>query len=122
MIFQCLHRGDERIPKIQENYEFDECSLFERTEYPEVFFVEERHASDPTNWFLPNESAVEAMLRSSGFRLMQTRNGRFISAPVEHAMPWNRRLPYHEFQCTTPFPPFAQEATSGGNEEFLKPR
>lgn len=67
MLFQCLQRGDERRPKLQENYDFSEWSLFDRDDYPKLFFVEERYASDPTNWFIPNTAAMEAMLRSSGF-------------------------------------------------------
>jgi hypothetical protein len=30
-----------------------------------------RFAGDPTNWRLPNHTAVEAMLRSSGLRVVQ---------------------------------------------------
>jgi tRNA (mo5U34)-methyltransferase len=67
MLFQCLQRGDERIPDLQENYDFSEWSVFDRPEYPKLFFVEERYASDPTNWFIPNRSAMEALLRSAGF-------------------------------------------------------
>lgn len=67
MLFQCLQRGDERIPALAENYDFSEWSLFDRPDYPKLFFVEERYASDPTNWFIPNKSAMEAMLRSAGF-------------------------------------------------------
>lgn len=67
MLFQCLQRGDERIPDLQENYDFCEWSLFDQPDYPKLFFVEERYASDPTNWFLPNTAAMEAMLRSAGF-------------------------------------------------------
>jgi tRNA (mo5U34)-methyltransferase len=67
MLFQCLQRGDERIPDLQENYDFSEWAMFDQPDYPKLFFVEERYASDPTNWFIPNKSAMEAMLRSSGF-------------------------------------------------------
>lgn len=69
MLFQCLQRGDERLPELQENYDFSEWSLFDRADYPKLFFVEERYASDPTNWFIPNRAAMEAMLRSSGFSI-----------------------------------------------------
>jgi tRNA (mo5U34)-methyltransferase len=67
MLFQCLQRGDERIPDLQEDYDFSEWAIFDRLDYPKLFFVEERYASDPTNWFIPNKAAMEAMLRSSGF-------------------------------------------------------
>jgi tRNA (mo5U34)-methyltransferase len=33
-------------------------------------FLEHRLSEDPTNWWAPNHAAVEAMLRSSGFRLL----------------------------------------------------
>ncbi|MCX2721445.1 TIGR04290 family methyltransferase [Roseibium salinum] len=69
MLFQCLQRGDERIPDLQENYDFSEWNIFDRPDYPKLFFVEESYASDPTNWFIPNKAAVEAMLRSSGFSI-----------------------------------------------------
>ncbi|MFD1745554.1 TIGR04290 family methyltransferase [Rhizobium helianthi] len=70
MLFQCLQRGDERTPALEENYDFSEWSLFDRPDYPKLFFVEERYASDPTNWFIPNTAAMEAMLRTSGFRIV----------------------------------------------------
>lgn len=69
MLFQCLQRGDERIPDLRENYDFSEWAIFDRPDYPKLFFVEERYASDPTNWFIPNKAAMEAMLRSSGFTI-----------------------------------------------------
>ena len=67
MLFQCLQRGDERIPDLKENYDFSEWSVFDQLDYPKLFFVEERYAGDPTNWFIPNKAAIEAILASSGF-------------------------------------------------------
>lgn len=67
LLFQCLQRGDERIPDLEEDYDFSEWAVFDRPDYPKLFFVEERYAFDPTNWFIPNKAAIEAMLRSSGF-------------------------------------------------------
>jgi tRNA (mo5U34)-methyltransferase len=32
-------------------------------------FIEHRFAGDPTNWWIPNRSCTEAMLRSAGFRI-----------------------------------------------------
>jgi tRNA (mo5U34)-methyltransferase len=69
MLFQCLQRGDERIPELEEDYQFSEWAAFDRPDYPKLFFVEERYASDPTNWFIPNKAGMEAMLRSSGFTI-----------------------------------------------------
>ncbi|TCU32609.1 TIGR04290 family methyltransferase [Rhizobium azibense] len=69
MLFQCLQRGDERIAALEEDYDFSEWTVFDRPDYPKLFFVEKRYAADPTNWFIPNKAAVEAMLRSSGFTI-----------------------------------------------------
>lgn len=55
------------ISTLQLDYEFSQWNVFDRRDYPTLFFVEERYAADPTN--IPNKAAVEAMLRSSGFAL-----------------------------------------------------
>jgi tRNA (mo5U34)-methyltransferase len=39
--------------------------------WPAMAFVEQQLAGDPTNWWVPNEAGVDAMLRSSGLRIMQ---------------------------------------------------
>jgi tRNA (mo5U34)-methyltransferase len=69
LLFQCLQRGDQRVLPVAENYDFSNWEIFDRPDYPKLFFVEERYASDPTNWFIPNNAAVVAMLRSSGFAI-----------------------------------------------------
>jgi tRNA (mo5U34)-methyltransferase len=38
--------------------------------WPTMAFVEHRMAGDPTNWWLANASAVEAMVRSTGLRVV----------------------------------------------------
>lgn len=41
-----------------------------RAGWPKLSFIEHRLASDPTNWWAPNRACVEAMLRSSGLRVV----------------------------------------------------
>jgi tRNA (mo5U34)-methyltransferase len=67
MLFQCMQRGSAQKPLLQNDYDFSEWDIFEIREYPKLFFIEDRYAGDPTNWFIPNKAAVEAMLRSAGF-------------------------------------------------------
>jgi tRNA (mo5U34)-methyltransferase len=38
--------------------------------WPKMAFIEHRFAGDPTNWWVPNHAGVEAMLRSSGLRIL----------------------------------------------------
>ncbi|HET7599154.1 MAG TPA: TIGR04290 family methyltransferase [Gemmatimonadales bacterium] len=57
--------------------------------WPALAFVERRLAGDPTNWWVPNEPAVEAMLRSSGLSVV--------------------RRPGHEIFLCEPAPPGAPD-------------
>jgi tRNA (mo5U34)-methyltransferase len=67
LLFQCMQRGYDTIPDLAADYDFSEWSVFDRPDFPKLFFIEESYAKDPTNWFVPNRAGMEAMLRSSGF-------------------------------------------------------
>lgn len=69
MLFQSMQRGTTAIASVAENYDFHDTSIFDRSDFPRLHFIERRYAGDPTNWFIPNKAAVEAMLRSAGFHL-----------------------------------------------------
>jgi tRNA (mo5U34)-methyltransferase len=69
MIFQSMQRGSPNIAPLDDNYPFWETSVFDHDGYPLMYFVENRYAGDPTNWWIPNRACVEAMLRSAGFRM-----------------------------------------------------
>ena len=65
-----MQRGSNGVEPVAENYPFVECDIFERPGFPKLHFIERRFASDPTNWWVPNRSCVEAMLRSAGFVIL----------------------------------------------------
>lgn len=69
MLFQCLQRGSDAVPWLEEDYPFSEWDVFDRPEFPKLHFVEHSYSADPTNWFFPNRAAVEAMLRNAGFAI-----------------------------------------------------
>ena len=69
LLFQSMQRGSATIGKVAADYDFDDSSPFGRADWPLLHFVEHRYAGDPTNWFIPNRAAVEAMLRSAGFEV-----------------------------------------------------
>lgn len=71
MLFQCMQRGVDETPELKDDYDFAEREIFNRPDYPKLFFVENRYAGDPTNWFIPNKAATEAMLRSAGFTMLE---------------------------------------------------
>jgi tRNA (mo5U34)-methyltransferase len=67
LVFQSMQRGSKEVAPVEENFPFWEESIFDRAGYPLMYFVEQRYADDPTNWWIPNRAGVEAMLRSAGF-------------------------------------------------------
>ncbi len=68
LVFQSLLRGSAAVMPVAPDYPFAETAVFERPEYPRLAFVEASYAGDPTNWWIPNRAAAEALLRSAGFR------------------------------------------------------
>ena len=70
MILQTMVRGARGTMSVEGDYPFSEEDVFNRPEFPKLHFVEKMYAQDPTNWWIPNRSGVEAMLRSSGFEVM----------------------------------------------------
>jgi len=70
MVFQSMQRGSDRTRSFEENYPFWNYDLFKDPDFPKLHFIEQRYADDPTNWWVPNRACVEAMLRSSGFEIM----------------------------------------------------
>ena len=53
------------------DYPFSETAIFDRPGYPKMHFVETRYSHDVTNWWIPNRACAEAMLRSSGFEIVE---------------------------------------------------
>ena len=66
-VCQSLQRGDPGNPGLCEDYPFAETAIFERPDFPRLFFIENRYAGDNTNWWIPNRACTAAMLRNAGF-------------------------------------------------------
>lgn len=71
LLFQSMLRGKDEVFLPERDYGIQEVHPFHRAEYPSLYFVEHCYSSDPTNWWIPNRSCAEAMLRSSGFTIEQ---------------------------------------------------
>ena len=71
MLFQSMQRGSKEVAQVAEDYDFWQTSIFEQPEFPQMYFVEQRYAHDPSNWWIPNRACVEAMLRSAGFNILE---------------------------------------------------
>src|SRR5687768_12466988 len=66
LVAQSLLRGSKETMNVPRNFPFWEQEIFASEEFPRMFFVENRFANDPTNWWIPNRACFEAMLRSAG--------------------------------------------------------
>lgn len=69
LVFQSMQRGSKQVAEVGYDYPFENRELFQQEGYPAMYFIEKRYCGDPTNWWVPNRACVEAMLRSSGFKI-----------------------------------------------------
>lgn len=71
MLFQSMQRGPAQAWRPDADYAFEEEAVFDRPDFPRLHFIEKNYSGDPTNWWIPNASCVEAMLRASGFEIIE---------------------------------------------------
>jgi tRNA (mo5U34)-methyltransferase len=71
LVFQSMHRGSDEVEEISDDSDFWNTEIFARPSFPKMHFIERSYAGDPTNWWIPNRACVEAMLRSSGFEVIE---------------------------------------------------
>ena len=72
LVFQSMQRGDVEPPEPvpPDGDFFKDAAMFARPDFPAMYFIENRYCNDPTNWWIPNRAAAEAMLRSAGFTIL----------------------------------------------------
>jgi tRNA (mo5U34)-methyltransferase len=71
MMFQTLTMpGDTVYPDTQDHPIEDRAPLLDEG-WPKMAFIEHNFSGDPTNWWLANHAACEAMLRSCGLRILR---------------------------------------------------
>jgi tRNA (mo5U34)-methyltransferase len=69
LVFQSMLRGSQETMPVASDYPITEREVFADPRFPCMYFVENRYAGDPTNWWVPNTAAMEAMLRSCDLRI-----------------------------------------------------
>ena len=70
LLFQSTLRGSTETMPLADDYDYWDMAMFDRPEYPRLHFVEKKYSGDSTNWWIPNRACAEAMLRSSGFTIL----------------------------------------------------
>lgn len=87
LVFQSMQRGSSTIDPVEANYDFEMKRHFGGAGYPKLHFIEHRYSDDPTNWWVPNRACAEAMLRSSGFRILEHPEEEVYICRVEPVQP-----------------------------------
>lgn len=70
LVFQTLMMPGMDVYPDTGDREIDQRDAFLEPGWPKMAFIEGRFAGDPTNWWVPNHAGVEAMLRSTGLRVV----------------------------------------------------
>ena len=69
MVFQTLTMSGDEVYEQTHGHNFDDRHVLCEPGWPKMAFLEHKFAGDPTNWWAPNHSGVEAMLRSAGMKV-----------------------------------------------------
>lgn len=70
LVFQTLTTPDEHVAEVPPDFPLAERARMMAPGWPKLAFIERQLAGDDTNWWAPNHAAVEAMLRTSGLRVV----------------------------------------------------
>lgn len=68
MVFQTLMMPDNAEKAIQSDYHINDRQEMLEDGWPKMAFIEDRLAGDPTNWWVPNQAGIKAMLRTCGLQ------------------------------------------------------
>lgn len=93
MVFQTLMMPDNAEKIIQSDYAINDRREMLEEGWPKMAFVEDRLAGDPTNWWVPNQAGIKAMLRTCGLKTISNPiDETFICVPdgsLHAARAWN---------------------------------
>lgn len=99
LIIQSLTAPDTATVDVPEDLALSQRGPLSEPGWPKLSFIEQRVAGDQTNWWAPNPQCLEAMLRSSGLRI--------VSAPLD------------EFYICQPDPTSRTSMWSWNESEYL---
>ncbi|MEZ4732819.1 MAG: TIGR04290 family methyltransferase [Caldilineaceae bacterium] len=99
LVFQSLTMPGEEVYLQTNGLRLEERAALQESGWPKMAFLEHELAADRTNWWAPNHACVEAMLRSSGMRILTH--------------------PGHEIYLCEPNPTSLAYATTWGRYEYM---
>jgi tRNA (mo5U34)-methyltransferase len=72
MVLQTLTRPETGRREVPPDLPFEDRDQLADPAWPSMAFIEHRLADDPSNWWAPSPAALEAMVRSTGLRVVAT--------------------------------------------------
>jgi tRNA (mo5U34)-methyltransferase len=81
-VFQSLSLPGDTAVEDTRGRTYEEINALGAPGWPRMAFIEHDFAGDPTNWWIPNPAASQALLRSAGLRILScTADGSYVCAP-----------------------------------------
>lgn len=71
LVLQTMTMPGDEVAAVPDDIGLDERARLREPGWPAMAFIEKRLRGDPTNWWAPNHAGVEALLRASGFRVLE---------------------------------------------------
>ena len=71
LVLQTLTSQVQRRREVPDDLPFDEREELADPAWPSMAFIEHRLADDPTNWWAPSPATVEAMVRTTGLKVVE---------------------------------------------------
>lgn len=95
LVFQTLSMPGDKVMVPQEDYHIHDREKMLEDGWPKMAFIEKRFNNDPTNWWAPNKAGIEALLRSSGFKIISNPSHEIYICSPDKENPgviqlWNR--------------------------------
>jgi tRNA (mo5U34)-methyltransferase len=70
LMFQSMAMPGKEVCQDTFDRDIMDRAALQEAGWPKMAFIEHRFSGDPTNWWVPNHAGIEAMLRSSGLRVI----------------------------------------------------
>lgn len=109
LLFQTLTMPGDDALAVPEDLPFEDRQQLRHPGWPKMAFIEHSLADDPTNWWAPSEAAVQALLRSSGLKVLARPGAEVYLCEPDHEHP----------SCTTTWNREEYEAATGGRRRRL---
>lgn len=102
--------GDDPVPDTSRDRDIMDREVFRSPGWPRMAFIEHQFSGDPTNWWVPNYAGVEAMLRSTGMRIVNRPDDEiYVCVPASGPRPWVRGAGAAELRSATGQRPLPDE-------------